>query len=298
MGDEGYGEGYEEGYYEEGYDEGYYDEGYYDEGYYEEGYDEGYNEAQAAEASRQGYNRPPPPTPPKRPGQQVNEQGYTFVALYDYTASNPEELSFRVGDEITVLSQAKEGWFNAVFNGRSGYVPSNYMQIKENEEEALAAKKARRQKMMMERNELRERVDEKRTRRKQLEEEVRALEKANRERKALLKKLANPADDPEFFVRDLNALAIQMFLVDRQQARYAELSTSLMLGLSSLQGQLNNEALKADSLKESKKQFDEQINLTKQAFTNAGENLNQLIRTRKEFVPVLETVRTKIANTL
>jgi hypothetical protein len=99
MGDEGYDEGYEEG---------------YDEGYYDEAYDEGYEE-QAAVAqpvvARQD-NRPAPP-----PRRSQPEKGYPFIALYDYTGSNSEELTFRVGDELMVISEAKEGWYNATFNG-------------------------------------------------------------------------------------------------------------------------------------------------------------------------------------
>ena len=120
------------------------------------------------------------------------------MALYDYTAGNAGELTFKVGDVLYVLSEVKEGWYSATFNGmklslivlfyqkycppnkqqigQTGYAPSNYLQAQENQADQSAAKRARREKMMAERKVLRERVEAKRAQRKQLEEEVRILE--------------------------------------------------------------------------------------------------------------------------
>merc|ERR1712137_1256690 len=271
----------------------YQDDGY-DEGYYDENYDEGYDEP--AQSATLPDGRPAPP--PRHGGASQQEQGYVFTALYDFTGSNPEELSFRVGDEILVLSQAKEGWYSASLNGQTGYVPSNYVQIKENTNDLAAAKKARRQKMMAERNDLRAIVEEKRAKRKQLEEEVKQMEDSLRERKALIKKLANPTENPEFVLNDLTTLALELYLEEKQQARYAELSTSLMLGLSSLQGQLNMEVKAGNALQEQKKIFDEQIAQTKQAYTQAGEALNQLIRARKDFTAYAQDLRKDLSASL
>ena len=41
------------------------------------------------------------------------------MALYDYQGSNEGELTFKVGDILYVLSEVKEGWYSAVFNGQS-----------------------------------------------------------------------------------------------------------------------------------------------------------------------------------
>lgn len=156
--------------------------------------------------------------------------------------------------------------------------------MKEDESQQQAAKKARRDKVMAERNNLRQQVEEKRVTRKQLEEQVRLLEEGNRERKALIKKLANPTENVNFVLNDLITLTLQFQLVDKQQARYAELSTSLMLGLSSLQNQLASDA-KAGNLEDQLKKFNEQIDATKKTYLDAGDKLNKLIKARKELTP-------------
>merc|ERR1711862_31919 len=251
-------------------------------GYYDEGYDEGYEE---------GYDE----------GQNVvlgqHEGGYPFVALYDYNAGNAGELTFRVGDILYVLSEVKEGWYSATFNGQTGYAPSNYLQAQGGgqSEDQSAAKKARREKMMAERKDLRERVERKRTQRKQLEEEVKYLEESNRERKALIKKLANPTDNPEYVLNDLRALIMELQLADKQHSRYAELSTSLMMGLSSLQAQLNSDVKPGNPLEDSKTKFGEQADLTMKTFTTAREKSVKLIRARKEFMPLLLELQNSLA---
>nr|AAC47535.1 unconventional myosin IB [Entamoeba histolytica] len=59
----------------------------------------------------------PPPPKPKLP--QVK-------ALYPYTAANDEELSFKVGDIITILEK-DEGWWKGELNGQEGWIPNNYV---------------------------------------------------------------------------------------------------------------------------------------------------------------------------
>ena|SRR3990167_1615706 len=108
-----------------------------------------------------------------------------------------------------------------------------------------------------------------------------------------MKKLANPTENVNFVLNDLITLTLQFQLVDKQQARYAELSTSLMLGLSSLQNQLASDA-KAGNLEDQLKKFNEQIDATKKTYTDAGDKLNKLIKARKELTPILSAVRTSI----
>jgi uncharacterized protein (UPF0371 family) len=61
--------------------------------------------------------------------------------------------------------------------GVAGFVPANYVAMKgEGGQDDAAARKAKRQKMLQERRELKAIVDEKRARRVQLEEEVKYLE--------------------------------------------------------------------------------------------------------------------------
>merc|ERR1711943_37970 len=126
-------------------------------------------------------------------------------------------------------------------------------------------------KMMAERKTLRENVEQKRKERKQLEEEVKVLEESNREREALIKKLANPTDDPHYVLNDLITLFIELQMADQQQSRYAELSTSLMMGLSSLKSQLDAGVKAGNPLEESKNKFDEEIEHTIKTFSHARE---------------------------
>ncbi|XP_035800007.1 GRB2-related adapter protein 2a isoform X3 [Amphiprion ocellaris] len=48
---------------------------------------------------------------------------------YDFTATADDELSFRKGDILKVLSPQDE-WCKAEINGQEGYVPQNYIEMK------------------------------------------------------------------------------------------------------------------------------------------------------------------------
>jgi hypothetical protein len=39
-------------------------------------------------------------------------------ALYDFTAENPEEISFKAGDMITLNEQLDENWMHGTVNGK------------------------------------------------------------------------------------------------------------------------------------------------------------------------------------
>uniref|UniRef100_A0AAR5QBU5 Intersectin-1 n=1 Tax=Dendroctonus ponderosae TaxID=77166 RepID=A0AAR5QBU5_DENPD len=49
------------------------------------------------------------------------------VALYPYTANNPDELSFLKDDIINVTAREEEAWWRGEVNGVSGLFPSNYV---------------------------------------------------------------------------------------------------------------------------------------------------------------------------
>ena len=50
-------------------------------------------------------------------------------ALFDYEASNADELSFAVGSLITeVTAHAEGGWWEGTFNGRAGWFPDNFVE--------------------------------------------------------------------------------------------------------------------------------------------------------------------------
>lgn len=53
-------------------------------------------------------------------------------AMYSYTAAIPEELGFTKGDVLSVIRLQDDGWWEAevtTTRGRTGLVPSNYLQI-------------------------------------------------------------------------------------------------------------------------------------------------------------------------
>jgi len=55
--------------------------------------------------------------------------GTKAKALYDYEATNDNELSFLEGDILTITEQDDSGWWFAEKNGRTGFIPNNYVEI-------------------------------------------------------------------------------------------------------------------------------------------------------------------------
>jgi len=52
------------------------------------------------------------------------------VALYDYTAQAPGDLTLKKGDKIIILEQAKaEGWWTGMIGVRTGLFPSTYIEV-------------------------------------------------------------------------------------------------------------------------------------------------------------------------
>eukprot|EP01137_Pigoraptor_chileana_P027886 Opistho-2@11070 len=68
---------------------------------------------------------PPPvmeePEPPRSTGEFVR-------ALYDYEAQGDEELSFRAGDYITIVSREDDLWWLGEINGFQGMLPTNFVE--------------------------------------------------------------------------------------------------------------------------------------------------------------------------
>ncbi|KAJ3220393.1 Unconventional myosin-Ie [Dinochytrium kinnereticum] len=62
--------------------------------------------------------RAPPPIPPPKKLPQCK-------ALYDYNASEADELSFNAGDVITIVSKDDEGWWTGSLKGKKGLFPAN-----------------------------------------------------------------------------------------------------------------------------------------------------------------------------
>ncbi|OUM63026.1 hypothetical protein PIROE2DRAFT_33440, partial [Piromyces sp. E2] len=55
----------------------------------------------------------------------------TGVAVYDYESKNDDELTFKVGDEITILNRetGEYGWYQGFNKGSIGFFPSNYIKL-------------------------------------------------------------------------------------------------------------------------------------------------------------------------
>jgi len=68
--------------------------------------------------------KPPPPPKPKLTQDFAK-------ALFEYTATDSEELSFKEGDVLYIVEKnTVDGeWWKARLRGRDGFVPSNYLQM-------------------------------------------------------------------------------------------------------------------------------------------------------------------------
>ncbi|KAI8796874.1 sorbin and SH3 domain-containing protein 1 isoform X45 [Biomphalaria glabrata] len=64
--------------------------------------------------------------PERRRGFQIQGKA---KALYNFTAQNPRELSFRKADTIYLLRQIDKNWFEGEHHGRAGIFPVNYVEV-------------------------------------------------------------------------------------------------------------------------------------------------------------------------
>jgi hypothetical protein len=56
--------------------------------------------------------------------------GFWCRAVFDFISSSPQDLSFRDGDLLTIVSIVSRNWWHAKnAEGKLGYVPSNYLQV-------------------------------------------------------------------------------------------------------------------------------------------------------------------------
>ena len=69
---------------------------------------------------------PQPPAVEVEPGQT-----YKCIALYNYTAQNPDELSIVENEQLEVVGEGDgDGWLRARnYRGEEGYVPHNYLDV-------------------------------------------------------------------------------------------------------------------------------------------------------------------------
>jgi len=70
--------------------------------------------------------RPPPkarkPPPAPRPSLPLCK------ALYDYEATDLDELSFKEGSVIEIIKEDVSGWWKGRLRGKEGLFPSNYIE--------------------------------------------------------------------------------------------------------------------------------------------------------------------------
>ncbi|KAL1692462.1 hypothetical protein GGG16DRAFT_51371 [Schizophyllum commune] len=72
------------------------------------------------------------PKPPARILKAPSQRGLKRArALYDFSGA-ADELSFRAGDEIAVVSEVLDEWWMGELDGRKGLFPSSYVEVLEN----------------------------------------------------------------------------------------------------------------------------------------------------------------------
>lgn len=52
------------------------------------------------------------------------------IALYDYTGTQPEDLSFKENDIINLVRRIDENWYLGEMNGKEGSVPVNFISVR------------------------------------------------------------------------------------------------------------------------------------------------------------------------
>lgn len=81
-------------------------------------------------------NSPKPSTRDRKSARGVfdsyggeREEQKVAVALHDFAAGSTDELSFKAGEHITVVSEVLDGWWMGEVDGRRGLFPTTYTEI-------------------------------------------------------------------------------------------------------------------------------------------------------------------------
>ena len=74
-----------------------------------------------------GHVQPPPPPP--KPEQPPPTNYPVYVGKYDYDSRTDDDLSFKKGDLMYIISTDEGDWWFARSKdgGKEGYIPSNYV---------------------------------------------------------------------------------------------------------------------------------------------------------------------------
>jgi myosin-1 len=75
------------------------------------------------------YTTRKPPDKPPRPLAAKPSKQKKLRALYDFEARSADELSFRTDNELLLIDNSDETWWKAELNGKTGVVPSNYVEL-------------------------------------------------------------------------------------------------------------------------------------------------------------------------
>lgn len=63
-----------------------------------------------------------------QPGRESLYGGVLYYAAKAYEAKSPDELTMEVGVVVEVVEKSDNGWWLAWYNGRTGYIPSMFLQ--------------------------------------------------------------------------------------------------------------------------------------------------------------------------
>lgn len=74
---------------------------------------------------------PLPDDPEFQTESDIVISGPRCLAMFDYVSVSDEELSFHVGNMLTLLARINEHWLMAEYKGKSGLIPANYVRILE-----------------------------------------------------------------------------------------------------------------------------------------------------------------------
>ncbi|KAI8840462.1 hypothetical protein BJ741DRAFT_530497, partial [Chytriomyces cf. hyalinus JEL632] len=86
----------------------------------------------AAQPLVQSYEAPAPAHEafvPEVPAPQANEGHIEAIALYDYAATEENEVSFSAGDRITNVAFISDDWWQGRVGGIDGLFPGNYVEV-------------------------------------------------------------------------------------------------------------------------------------------------------------------------
>nr|XP_046919338.1 endophilin-A-like isoform X2 [Dermatophagoides farinae] len=82
------------------------------------------------DTSKANANASPLPSPVRSPARTpTDSRGPCCQALYDFDAENENEISFKEGDIIQLVTQVDENWYEGSVNGRTGLFPVSYVQV-------------------------------------------------------------------------------------------------------------------------------------------------------------------------